>query len=201
MIATGMKFYLIYFLASLKQIKLELNDMVPYPIKDFYSPEEVTDMFQCIICTGMVVHPRTCEECEQVYCQKCIDNCKEYNNSCPSCKNSPMKMRDLGRIARSTLFNVKVKCVNCDKIVTYDKLEEHISDGCGIGYECKICNKRLNSLERSYHFENHMDNDGKDGRENIIFILSHIIRCFGNACDITNANVEIGNLLKKIYDY
>ncbi len=149
----------------------------------------------------MVIHPKICEECENVYCQKCIDKSKGYNNACPSCKESPMKIKDLGRKLKNILSKIEVKCVKCEKIVTYENFEKHFNDECGASYECKLCNKRLTLIEKETHFDNHMIRNGKDEKENIIFILSNIIRCYESVNNENEEVIEMTKLLKKIYDY
>ena len=66
----------------------------------------------CSICNGIVVSPVQCLECENCFCQSCIEEWKKKQgkDSCPfRCKNPSFRN---SRLIKDILSNLKFKCKN-----------------------------------------------------------------------------------------
>ena len=84
----------------------------------------------CSICNGIVVSPVQCLECENCFCELCIEKWKEKSeNSCPfRCKNPKFKS---SRLIKNILSNIKFKCQNgCNQEIPYLELEDHYAEKC-----------------------------------------------------------------------
>ena len=85
----------------------------------------------CSICSGVVVSPMQCLECENCFCESCIGEWKRNKgqNSCPfRCKNPSFRN---SRLIKSLLSNLKFKCKNgCNEEIPYLDLEVHYNEKC-----------------------------------------------------------------------
>ena len=87
----------------------------------------------CLICKNTVYDPVKCKrtECEELFCNLCINQWLEENNQCPNCKQE-RSFEPIGRKMRSMLAQNLVVC-RCKKIMTYEKL---------IGEHKSVCLKK-----------------------------------------------------------
>ena len=85
----------------------------------------------CSICSGVVVSPIQCLECENCFCESCIGEWKSEKgpNSCPfRCKNPSFRN---SRLITNLLSNLKFKCKNgCNEEIPYLDLEAHYKGKC-----------------------------------------------------------------------
>ena len=44
------------------------------------------DDWICLICTNVVWQPKTCVECEKIFCTRCIENWLVKSPTCPTCR-------------------------------------------------------------------------------------------------------------------
>ena len=59
---------------------LEIDESM---IKNIQEYNLIKDEIICEICYGILINPKICQSCESVFCEKCINNWKNKNNSCP----------------------------------------------------------------------------------------------------------------------
>ena len=58
--------------------------------------------------------PTKCMKCEVIFCESCLENWKAKKNHCPAgCGAQPMYDAQLSRFERTTLNDIKFKCVLC----------------------------------------------------------------------------------------
>ena len=115
----------------------------------------------CSICNGIVVSPVQCLECENCFCQICIESWKKKSgDSCPfRCKNP--KFKD-SRLIKSILSNIKFKCKNgCNEEIPYLEIDNHYEENCPkIDYKQKyfeLKKKYLDILKKSNELENQLN--------------------------------------------
>lgn len=127
----------------------------------------------CSICSGIIISPVQCLDCENCFCELCIEDWKKKKgkDSCPfRCKNPNFKS---SRTIKNLLSNLKFKCKNgCDKEIPYLDLEEHYNDTCSkiqIDYKKKYLeykNKYLNLLNKYKELENKLNGNKLRGNNN-----------------------------------
>ena len=82
----------------------------------------------CPICRNILIKPQMCNNCQNVYCRKCIEEWSKRNNKCPNrCDNSNYT-RSLGN--EKILSILKFQCQKCERQFLYDEIKKHV-------YECK----------------------------------------------------------------
>ncbi len=102
----------------------------------------------CSICSGILVSPIQCLNCENCFCQLCWEEWKKKkgNNNCPfRCINPIFKN---SRLIKNILSNIKFKCKNgCNEEIPYLELENHYEDkypNLIIDYKQNIMNIKIN---------------------------------------------------------
>lgn len=118
----------------------------------------------CSICNGIVVSPVQCLECENCFCQSCIEEWKKKQgkDSCPfRCKNPSFRN---SRLIKDILSNLKFKCKNgCNQEIPYFELEDHYEEKCPnlkIDYKLKYLeykNKCMDLLKKNLELENQLN--------------------------------------------
>ena len=125
----------------------------------------------CSICTGIIVSPIQCTNCENTFCETCIEEwSNKPGNECPfRCKNPKYKS---SRTINNILSNLTFKCQNgCNEIIPYSELEKHYNDKCpklNVDYKSKyieyknkydILLKKYNELEKQFNeYKSNKDN-------------------------------------------
>jgi hypothetical protein len=95
----------------------------------------------CPICNGIIIDPVQCLDCENTFCEICIEQWKNKpgNNECPFRCNNPKYKKS--RTIKNILSNITFKCQNgCDEIIPYLELEKHYTEKCpklNIDYKAK----------------------------------------------------------------
>ena len=143
----------------------------------------------CSICSGVVVSPIQCLECENCFCESCILDWKSRKdqNSCPfRCKNPSFRN---SRLIKNLLSNLKFKCKNgCNEEIPYLGLEVHYKEKCPkleedkekneIDYKLKYLeykNKYFDLLKINLELENKL-NEYKTNANNISNSMSMNIK-------------------------
>ena len=68
--------------------------------------------WDCCICLDYLFNPmKKCSECDIIYHKKCIEDCKNKNPNCPSCR-SEFSIVDISRIEKSYINDIILKCIN-----------------------------------------------------------------------------------------
>lgn len=110
------------------------------------------EYFICKICLGLVFNPIMCGNCENLFCNQCIDDLMKISKVCPCCRHY-FNSTKLGRFANSFLEKIKVKCpFNCGLIIKTCKLQTHLinCDNRPFIYSCKKCSKEISLFKNNY---------------------------------------------------
>ena len=87
-------------------------------IKNIQEYNLIKDEITCEICYGLVIKPKICESCETVFCENCINNWKNKNNSCPK-RCSKFIIKDAPKIMKKLLDKLIIKCSFCQNEFNY----------------------------------------------------------------------------------
>jgi len=129
-------------LEDIENINVEINE-----------DKEENEYFICKICLGIVNNPKICENCENIFCGKCIEYLMKNSNNCPCCRHY-CNLTKISRFARSYLEKINVKCpFKCGLTTIYKSLDNHIQhcDKKPVFYSCNKCFKEIIVLENYYH--------------------------------------------------
>ena len=102
------------------------------------SPEEVInkedlkvieESSKCLICDYILFEPVQCLECDNCFCQSCINKWLVKNKDCPlRCKNPKYKGN---RYINKVLSVLKFKCRNgCNTSIKYEDIKKHYKEDC-----------------------------------------------------------------------
>ena len=77
--------------------------------------EEIT----CEICNGIIIKPKQCQSCETIFCEKCINEWKNKNNSCP--KRCPqLTLIEPPKLVKKLLDKLNIQCALCKNEFGYE---------------------------------------------------------------------------------
>ena len=118
---------------------------------------EIPADFQCNICIGLVYSPVECKECQQIFCESCLDDwLRRGNQNCPRCQAKLLKSQ-LNRILKKFLEQTKLKgCPNCDASeMTYEELLTHLQRQCAqVDVKCPLgCGESYQRGAWEHHFD------------------------------------------------
>lgn len=83
------------------------------------------NFIKCPLCLKIYNNPMICQNCEKVYCKKCIE---DNDNKCPSnCIESNIKICNS---KNELLSNIQYKCNNCSEIVFKNNINDHLKLNC-----------------------------------------------------------------------
>ena len=91
--------------------------------------KELEDEIICPICEGLMIVPMECSNCQNLFCQKCIEDWKNRGGGCPNkCENAQFnKVIEKKRKIRK----IKFKCIKgCGAEVSFDDIEKHYRSDC-----------------------------------------------------------------------
>ncbi len=91
------------------------------------------DSVRCPICLNILINPFMCMNCQNVYCQNCLDKWKKKDNKCPNRCQNPNYQKSLN--INHILSNLKFKCIYCEGEIEYNNVEKHHNS-------CKIQRKK-----------------------------------------------------------
>ena len=81
------------------------------------------DSVICPICSNILINPVMCMNCQNAYCQKCIDGWSKKDNKCPNRCENPNYKRSIEKI--NILSKLKFKCQKCGEEILYDNVKNH----------------------------------------------------------------------------
>jgi hypothetical protein len=115
--------------------------------KSFF--ETIKEMVVCVICTGIIIDPSQCENCENTFCKICIDKWLTQSQSCPyKCKEFSIKnsCRTIKNLLEKLTFKCPFLC-NLDLEYSYTGIIKHLKI-CTIKKTfCYICNSLVYSSQ------------------------------------------------------
>ena len=141
--------------------------MEQYINDDTLIENEYYNLFQesimCPLCLCILIKPLMCLECQNVYCQKCIDSWAKKDNKCPNRCTNPNYKRAIAK--EDILSNLLFKCKDCKLTIKYNEVEKHMKVCC-VGI---VETYEINNNSKSKNFQNlsteELENFKKQGRE------------------------------------
>jgi len=105
----------------------------------------------CSICLNIINQPISqCQNCEELFCENCIDKYIQTNDNCPHCRNKPFQKQILGRKFKNLLNHLKFRCpLQCGELFGFADSESH-KDSCEKlkdVYQCTLCEKKMEFQE------------------------------------------------------
>lgn len=106
--------------------------------------QDLLDPFTCLLCYGVAIDPRKCEQCETVYCKECLPESAFNPNIRVRYPDKPYqcfkmcgskKIVNLSRLERNILNNLKFRCQHedefgCTEVLTYETYKQHLAKEC-----------------------------------------------------------------------
>ena len=87
----------------------------------------IKDLILCPLCSKILKEPYICNECQKVYCKKCLE--KDYRlKICPEKKIQTKFSPDVN--SNRLLSNLKYRCRNCLEIVVQSDIKTHLESNC-----------------------------------------------------------------------
>ena len=92
---------------------------------DLYN--SIKGMIKCDLCHKILKDPYMCNDCQKVYCKKCLENYSQLK-ICPYKYNEATFSPCLQKIA--LLSKIKYRCKNCKKEVIQTDIKTHLESNC-----------------------------------------------------------------------
>ena len=87
----------------------------------------IKDLILCPLCSKILKEPYICNECQKVYCKKCLE--KDYRlKICPEKKIQTKFSPDVN--SNRLISNLKYRCRNCLEIVVKSDIKTHLESNC-----------------------------------------------------------------------
>ena len=105
----------------------------------------INDFYLCNICLNIILNPKMCYECQNLFCGLCIDKYQIKNNDCPNCRKPFVEMKIL-RHLKLILNQMELKCpLKCEEIINYENMEFHLKRCRNAPklYRCKFCQTEI----------------------------------------------------------
>lgn len=129
--------------------------IIPQNLREYKIPSDlicnksnlstVNDELACIICLNLLFNPRSCSNCEQMFCYDCISSSLERSNICPYCRDIYYDTK-VPRKLLNLLNNVAIFCPNnCRTKISYSDLADHLSrcQFTNLKTNCNLCNAEI----------------------------------------------------------
>lgn len=107
--------------------------------KEFF--ETIKEMVVCVICTGVIIDPKQCSNCENTFCKMCISDWLKTGNTCPF-KCVQFSVKEPSRTVKNLIEKLSFKCpLDCSLKVdmNYDTVCKHFNDCEKLKSECPTC--------------------------------------------------------------
>jgi len=104
------------------------------------------EFFMCKLCKNILIEPKECFECEDLFCSSCIKKKIEKQDECPFCRESPFKEAKFNKQLYYILNQMIIKCpFYCEEIFMYEDLSKHLKSCQNIPkvYKCKLCDMKI----------------------------------------------------------
>ncbi len=96
----------------------------------------IKDLLICPQCNNILKEPYMCDDCQNVYCKKCLE---KYSNDLRICPNNRKVSQFSHCISKAELLSkIKYRCKNCKKEVIQSDIKSHLELNC----------KKTNIIER-----------------------------------------------------
>ena len=84
-------------------------------------------MIKCDLCHKILKDPYMCNDCQKVYCKKCLENYSQLK-ICPSEYKDAKFIRCIAK--NELLSKIKYRCKNCKKEVIQTDIKAHLESNC-----------------------------------------------------------------------
>ena len=86
------------------------------------------DMILCKKCKNLLIEPSMCTNCQNQFCQNCIDKKKIKKIKCPICKKCNFnEINEKNRLIKKFKF----KCIKgCGEEILFDEINNHYKNSC-----------------------------------------------------------------------
>jgi hypothetical protein len=91
--------------------------------------EALKDLVKCSICQCLMINPVICLNCQNHFCQACIEKKKMKGGNCPNnCEDAVLK----NAIRKNNLiYKLKFKCINgCNAKISFEDINNHYTSSC-----------------------------------------------------------------------
>ena len=124
-----------------------------------FTDKENEQEWSCPICTMLVYDPVSCENCDPLYCRRCVRH--NLNKKCPTC-NQESEFRGANLKLKNIMMKITLEgCphIKCDKhqaFLTYEQILAHFKEECEeFIMKCpKGCLLKDKKTEIAKHLEN-----------------------------------------------
>ncbi len=89
---------------------------------DLYN--EFKESVYCPLCLSILIYPVMCMKCQNVFCNKCINQWSKKDKKCPNRCKDPNYQKCLGK--NDILSKLKFKCEACGNTFKYDESKKHL---------------------------------------------------------------------------
>ena len=131
--------------------------------KSYYN--EIGEMLNCCICTGILINPYQCEKCENSFCKHCITQWIEKSNVCPFKCNTPI-LKESSRVIKNLLDklyfqynNTNISYQNIVKILLNNDTNTNTNNNTNTNIKDNTNNKENNNNKDN-------NNNNKDNNKN-----------------------------------
>ena len=132
-----------------------------------YEPSSSLTSIQCVICHEIALNPKECQNCQNLFCDDCINAWIEIKPVCPCfCSEQPLLVRQAHKFIRDIISNLKVKCLNhnlgCHETIRFESLQNHEKNHCSfrkIPCPNGFCQQEIFHIEISSHKEKCVSGD------------------------------------------
>ncbi|CAK61783.1 unnamed protein product (macronuclear) [Paramecium tetraurelia] len=92
------------------------------------NPNTIDQNLLCLICQELVVDPKECSQCQNLFCSECITQWLEKRKSCPYNCSKEIELKNPHRIVKNQISQIEVKCVNkgCDLQMQIQNIDSHL---------------------------------------------------------------------------
>ena len=88
--------------------------------KDYY--EGIKDVINCKLCGCIFEDPIQCNKCQNLFCEKCIDDWTNKKKICPlNCANNKFNS---ALLCKKLISQIMIQC-KCGEKISYDKYKKH----------------------------------------------------------------------------
>ena len=126
---------------------IDIDDIEINPDSIQGNSQNFKENLTCIICLGLVRKLVSCDECDEIFCNKCIDShVIRNNNTCPKC-NRDLKKRN-NRKLNQLMETISISCPSdCGKNIPYTLISDHLSQNCEKIIKNFTCNQCSENIE------------------------------------------------------
>ena len=130
------------------------------------------DSVICPLCSNILINPFMCNNCQYVYCKKCIDEWLKNNNECPNgqCKKENPEYKE-NINTNNILLRLKFECNKCGNEFLYEEVKKH-ADNCKSTHKKEKAKKFIDNSNAEKHKLKRLNNEQLEKKKDIPKIKS-----------------------------